>query len=96
MHSIRILSVFLFAFTGVHAAIPSAAPTDAAGYYAAARGVSYAPIERLTLDLGYRYVDTGKSQSGWNGFTNARGLQDEMMRADVTSSEVYLGACYRF
>lgn len=59
-------------------------------------GVTYAPIERLTLDLGYRYVDSGKSQSGWNAFGNARGLQDEMMRADVTSSEVYLGARYRF
>jgi len=59
-------------------------------------GVSYAPIEQLTLDLGYRYTDMGQAQSGWNAFPNARGLQDEIMRANLVSSEIYLGARYRF
>jgi len=58
--------------------------------------VSYAPIEQLTLDLGYRYTDMGQAQSGWNAFPNARGLQDEIMRANLVSSEIYLGARYRF
>lgn len=59
-------------------------------------GVAYSPIEKLTLDLGYRYADMGQAQSGWNAFTNARMLQDEYMRANVVSSEVYLGARWSF
>lgn len=59
-------------------------------------GVAYAPIDRLTLDLGYRYADMGQTQSGWNAFANARGLQDEVMRANLVSSEVYLGARWAF
>ncbi|QCT19628.1 porin family protein [Jejubacter calystegiae] len=59
-------------------------------------GVSYSPIERLTLDLGYRYIDMGKVESGYNRFTNARGLKDEQMKARLVSSEVVLGARYLF
>lgn len=59
-------------------------------------GVAYSPIEALTLDLGYRYADMGQTQSGWNAFGNARGLQDEIMRANLVSSEITLGARYAF
>lgn len=59
-------------------------------------GVAYSPIEALTLDLGYRYVDMGRTESGWNGFANARGLQDEKMSANLSSSEIHLGARYGF
>ncbi len=33
------------------------------------------PVERLYVDLGYRYIDMGKIESGYNNFTNARGLK---------------------
>jgi opacity protein-like surface antigen len=59
-------------------------------------GVSYSPMKKLTLDLGYRYVDMGKTESGWNAFANAVGMQDEMLRAKLASHEIYLGARYRF
>lgn len=59
-------------------------------------GVAWTPIDRLTLELGYRYADMGRAESGWNAFTNARLLQDEMMRADLVSSEIHLGARYGF
>ena len=59
-------------------------------------GVSYVQSARLTFDLGYRHVDMGQAQTGWNTFTNVRGLQDEMLRARVSSSEFHLGARYAF
>ena len=59
-------------------------------------GVTYSPMKKLNLDLGYRYVDMGKAESGWNVFPNARGLRDEIMRANVVSHEIYLGARYKF
>lgn len=59
-------------------------------------GVSYAASQSMTLDLGYRYVDMGSTESGWNTFANARGLQDEKMRLDLASSEIHLGARWAF
>ncbi|MDR6094755.1 outer membrane beta-barrel protein [Stenotrophomonas sp. SORGH_AS_0321] len=59
-------------------------------------GVAYSPIDKLTLDLGYRYVDMGRTESGWNAFPNARSLQDEKMSANLVSSEIYLGGRYAF
>ncbi|WP_369040354.1 outer membrane protein [Stenotrophomonas maltophilia] len=59
-------------------------------------GVSYAPVERLALDLGYRHADMGTAESSWNAFTNARGLQDEKMSLNLVSREIYLGARYTF
>lgn len=59
-------------------------------------GVSVAASDRMTVDLGYRYVDMGTTESGWNTFGNARGLQDEKMRLDLTSSEFHLGARLAF
>ncbi|VTR52417.1 Opacity protein and related surface antigens [Serratia fonticola] len=58
--------------------------------YSIGAGISYAAMERLNLDLGYRYVDMGKIESGYNNFTNARGLKDEQMKARLVSSGVCL------
>lgn len=49
--------------------------TDTNLAYSLGAGVSYEPIERLNFDLGYRYIDLGKIESGMNNFANARGLR---------------------
>lgn len=64
--------------------------------YALGAGISYAPVERLNIDLGYSYTDMGKVESGYNNFTNARLLKDEQMKARMTSSAFLLGARYLF
>lgn len=64
--------------------------------YALGAGVSYTPLERLYVDLGYRYIDMGKIESGYNNFTNARGLKDEQMKAHIVSNEFTLGMRYVF
>lgn len=70
--------------------------TDSNLAYSAGVGVGYAINESLSLDVGYRYVDMGKIESGFNTFDNARGLQDEQMRARLVSNEVLLGIRYTF
>lgn len=59
-------------------------------------GVTYDVTDRLALDLGYRYIDMGDTESGWNSFNNARRLQDEKMKANLVSSEFVLGARWAF
>ncbi|MBC3209349.1 porin family protein [Pseudomonas sp. SWRI111] len=59
-------------------------------------GVIYDVTDRLALDLGYRYIDMGDTESGWNNFPNARGLQDEKMKANLVSRELSLGAHWAF
>lgn len=59
-------------------------------------GVSVAASDALTIDLGYRYADLGSTESGWNTFANARGLQDEKLKLDLVSREVTLGLRYTF
>jgi opacity protein-like surface antigen len=59
-------------------------------------GVAYDVTDRLALDLGYRSIDMGDTESGWNSFTNARHLQDEEMKANLISSEFVLGARWAF
>lgn len=59
-------------------------------------GISAVASDNLHIDLGYRYVDMGSTESGWNTFGNARGLQDEKMRLDLASSEFHLGARWAF
>lgn len=59
-------------------------------------GVSVLAGANLKVDLGYRYVDMGRTESGWNAFSNARGLQDEKLGLDLASSEITLGARYAF
>ena len=64
--------------------------------YSIGVGVTYSPVKRVSLDLGYRYVNMGSIESGLNNFSNARGRRDENMKADLANNEVYLGARYRF
>lgn len=64
--------------------------------YSLGAGATYKAIKNLNLDLGYRYIDLGKADSGLNNFANARSLQDEQMKAHLYSSEFYLGARYSF
>ena len=64
--------------------------------YSVGFGVSYSPIQKLSIDLGWRYVDMGKAKSGSNNFANVRGLQDEQMRAKLTASEISIGLRYSF
>lgn len=64
--------------------------------YAFGAGLSYIPRPDLALDFGYRYVDLGQTESGWNHFSNARGLQDEQMKARLVSNEITLGLRYQF
>ena len=64
--------------------------------YSVGFGVSYSPVQKLSIDLGWRYVDMGKAKSGANNFANVRGLQDEQMRAKLTASEISLGLRYSF
>jgi opacity protein-like surface antigen len=52
--------------------------------------------DRLALDLGYRYIDMDDTESGWNNFPYARGLQDEKMKANLVSREVVLGVRWGF
>lgn len=59
-------------------------------------GVAYDVTDRLAFDLGYRYIDMGDTESGWNNFTNVRRLQDEKMKANLVSSEFVLGARWAF
>ncbi|MBI3311450.1 MAG: porin family protein, partial [Serratia liquefaciens] len=42
------------------------------------------------------YVDMGKVESGYNDFTNVRGLKDEQMKARLVSNEFTLGMRYLF
>lgn len=70
--------------------------TDSNLTYSAGVGAGYAINESWSLDLGYRYVDMGKIESGFNNFDNARGLQDEQMRARLVSSEFLFGVRYTF
>ncbi len=64
--------------------------------YSIGAGISYTPIEQISLDLGYRYVDMGKIESGYNDFANARGLKDEQMKAHLVENQFVLGARYLF
>ncbi|UBB18063.1 outer membrane protein [Comamonas odontotermitis] len=64
--------------------------------YSLGLGLSYSPVQKVSIDLGWRYVAMGKTRSGANNFTNVRGKQDEQMRAKLTSSEVTLGLRYSF
>ena len=73
-----------------------ASNTDTNLAYSIGAGVSYNPIQQVNVDLGYRYVDLGKVESGMNVFNNARGLQDEQMKAHLEKNEFYLGVRYKF
>ncbi|MBA0224341.1 porin family protein [Stenotrophomonas maltophilia] len=59
-------------------------------------GISVTAGKNTTVDLGYRYADLGRTESGWNTFANARGLQDEKLQLDLVSREATLGLRYAF
>lgn len=68
--------------------------TDTNLIYSVGVGISYTPISNLSFDLGYRFVDLGRIESGINKFQNVRGLQDERMKAHIKSNEMFLGVRY--
>lgn len=70
--------------------------TDTNLAYSIGAGISYKPVKAINIDLGYRYIDLGKVESGLNNFTNSRGLQDEQMKAHLEKNEFYFGARYHF
>lgn len=59
-------------------------------------GGSYTPVDNLVFDLGFRFVDLGKVESGMNNFVNFASLQDEQMKGHLYSREVYFGVRYIF
>lgn len=64
--------------------------------YSIGAGVSYDFTRNWTVDLGYRFVDMGKVESGYNLFRNVRNLQDEQLRARIVANEFFIGARYNF
>lgn len=64
--------------------------------YSGGVGVSYAIDKRFTLDIGYRYVDMGNVESGFNTFENRIGARDEQLKARLASNEVFVGVRGRF
>ncbi|MEE4411988.1 MULTISPECIES: outer membrane protein [unclassified Serratia (in: enterobacteria)] len=62
--------------------------------YSVGAGVSYEVLENLALYASYRYVDMGNVESGRNTFVNARGLQDENLRARLVNNEYLVGIRY--
>jgi opacity protein-like surface antigen len=64
--------------------------------YSIGAGLSYTPFDRVSIDAGYRYVDMGKIESGYNNFVNARGLKDEQMKAHLVENQFTLGLRYLF
>lgn len=64
--------------------------------YSLGAGITYTPVEQVSIDLGYRYVDMGKIESGYNNFANVRTLKDEKMNAHLVSSEFTFGVRYLF
>jgi opacity protein-like surface antigen len=59
-------------------------------------GAGYRFSPRVDLEAGYRWLDAGQVESGYNRFSNARGLVDEQMRLDLASGEAYLGVNVHF
>lgn len=70
--------------------------TDTNITYSIGAGASYDLTQNWSLDLGYRFVDSGKIESGFNLFSNVRGLQDEQLKARLTANEFFVGARYNF
>ncbi|KWA03805.1 outer membrane protein [Burkholderia territorii] len=64
--------------------------------YSAGAGVSYAINKRFTLDVGYRFVDMGNVESGYNTFVNRVSARDEQLKASLRSNEVFIGLRGRF
>lgn len=59
-------------------------------------GGGYRVNPRLAVEAGYRWINQGSIESGYNTFTNARGLVDEQMRLDLSTGEAHLGLRFHF
>ncbi|OED10906.1 outer membrane protein [Burkholderia sp. A2] len=64
--------------------------------YSAGAGVSYAINKRFSIDLGYRYVDMGNVETGFNTFANRINARDEQLKSKLSSNEVFIGLRGRF
>ncbi|NIE84125.1 porin family protein [Burkholderia sp. Cy-647] len=64
--------------------------------YTGGAGISYAINRRFTVDLGYRYVDMGNVETGFNTFQNRVSARDEQLKARLSSNEVFVGLRGRF
>ncbi len=53
-------------------------------------GISFKPVDNTYIDLGFRYVDMGKADTGMSRF----GKQNQKLKAKVSSTEVTLGVRY--
>lgn len=64
--------------------------------YSAGAGVSYAINKRFTIDVGYRYVDMGNVETGFNTFVNRVSARDEQLKSKLSTNEVFIGLRGRF
>lgn len=64
--------------------------------YSLGAGVKLEISNSIFANLGYRYTDLGKVESGFNDFENFSGLKDEQLKANLTEQETYLGLTYTF
>ncbi len=64
--------------------------------YSVGAGASYDLTQNWSLDFGYRFVDSGKIESGFNRFANVRRLQDEQLKARLIANEFFVGARLNF
>lgn len=62
--------------------------------YSIGAGARVAVNADISVDLGYRYTDLGKVESGFNNFQNFSGLKDEQLKAHLTEQEIYFGLSY--
>ncbi|GGZ97657.1 hypothetical protein DC083_05115 [Ignatzschineria ureiclastica] len=53
-------------------------------------GISFKPIENTYIDLGVRYVDMGKADTGMSRF----GKQNQKLKSKISSTEFTLGVRY--
>ncbi len=53
-------------------------------------GVEYPISDRLSLDLGYRYLNLGDAQTA--SVTDAQGVSSRMKYEDITAHEVRVGS----
>jgi len=64
--------------------------------YSLGAGFSYAVSPGVALDLGYRYVDMGHVETGFNTFVNRINARDEQLMGDLVSHEIVLGGRVNF
>ncbi|WP_072445277.1 MULTISPECIES: outer membrane protein [unclassified Burkholderia] len=59
--------------------------------YSLGAGVNYRINKRFTMEAGYRFVDSGKVESGFNTFANRTNTRDEQLKGNLISSEFFMG-----